>query len=444
MQSRAESAARGIRRPRSCWLLCALLWTAAGHAHELPEAAASQPGPTRFVTEEEAVGRLFDLLQQRLAVMPAVAAAKWQTKAPIFDQPRETAVIQRAQALGELMGLTKESVGHLFELQALLAREVQSGLHEQWSDRGFDYSGPVPGLADLRPRLDALTEGLLRALHVAAPSLRRPEWASRWRSLALGRLQGPPWTDGSRQELLAILGGLRQEPVSASQRVLASGILRIGTTGDYAPFSLEKDGVLDGSDVELAEELARDLHARAVFVRTSWATMLEDLQADRFDLAMGGVSITPARQAAASFSESYQYGGKTILARCADAPKYPDLGAVDRPDVRVIVNPGGTNEQFIHGNVHRARIVTYPDNRGIFDELVAGHADVMITDDVEVELQTRRHKELCRSFPGTLTHADKAALLPRDSTLVPVTNAWLHSAQAEGEPARLLNQFLNR
>ncbi|HUI59405.1 MAG TPA: gamma subclass chorismate mutase AroQ, partial [Steroidobacteraceae bacterium] len=334
------------------WLLVGLLWA---------QVASSQSGPARFTSDEEAVGQLFDVIQQRLAVMPAVAAVKWQTHAPILDPPRELAVIQRAQDLAAPMGLAKDSVQRLFELQMRLAREVQMGLQEHWETNGFDYAGPAVTLADLRPRLDGLTLELLRALYVAAAPLRRPELASRLKSLAAGKLQGTVWTDSSRQELLGILQSLRMEPAPAHGRLLSSGILRVGTTGDYAPFSLEKDDVLDGSDIELAEELARDLHARAVFVRTSWSAMLDDLQADRFDLAIGGVSITPAREAVASFSSSYVTGGKTIIARCKDSQLYRSLAAVDRPTVRVIVNPGGTNDQFVRANVHRARVVTYPD-----------------------------------------------------------------------------------
>src|SRR6202035_3953367 len=112
-------------------------------------------------------------------------------------------------------------------------------------------------------------------------------------------------------------------------------------------------------------------------------------------------------------------GGKTLLARCKDSARFHSgLASVDRPKVRVIVNPGGTNEQYVRSNVHQARIVVYPDNRAIFDEIAAGRADVMITDDVEVELQARHHPGLCRTFSGTLTHADKAILMPRDPNLV--------------------------
>jgi chorismate mutase len=53
----------------------------------------------KFSTEDAEVERILELADQRLAVMPAVAAVKWQTHAPIFDPPRETAVIQRAADL---------------------------------------------------------------------------------------------------------------------------------------------------------------------------------------------------------------------------------------------------------------------------------------------------------------------------------------------------------
>jgi cyclohexadienyl dehydratase len=196
--------------------------------------------------------------------------------------------------------------------------------------------------------------------------------------------------------------------------------------------------------VELAGLLAKQLGVAAVFVRTTWGTMVDDLRADRFDLAMGGVSVTPARAAVASFSVPYSSGGKTILARCEDAKKFGKLAAVDRRGVRVIVNPGGTNEQYVRANLHRATITVFPDNKAIFEEIRARRADVMITDDVEVELQTRRHPQLCRAFGGTLTHADKAVLMPKDSDVVAGVNSWLADAIREGEPARVLDQQMRR
>ena len=410
---------------------------------ESAQPGAAQAEPARFVTDEAAVGRILELADQRLGVMPAVAAAKWQTHAPIYDPPREAAVIQRAADLGSALGLGGEPLKRLFELQARLAREVQSLLQQAWKERGFSYAEPVTTLATLRPKLDGLTVDLLQALYIAAPVLQRDDFESHYQELAQQRLHAMGWTAQNRRELLQALHIVQVTSSAALQKISASGVLRVGTTGDYAPFSLEEHGSLNGSDIELAQRLAAQLHAHAVFIHTSWGSLADDLSRGAFDVAMGGISITPAREAQGAFSVPYFSGGKTILARCSDSRRFrAGIGSVDRAKVRVIVNPGGTNEQYVRAHIHHARIVVFPDNRGIFSELSAGHADVMITDDIEAELQSRHYPGLCRVFSGTLTHADKAILMPRDPDLVTAVNDWLTTAVAAGEPARVLQEYL--
>jgi cyclohexadienyl dehydratase len=406
-------------------------------------------GNQHFASASASVEQALSLADERMALMPAVAAWKWQNKALIADPERERAVISRAVELAGTMGLAPEGVQAFFEVQVRAARDAQARLHQRWREKGFDFPSPIPSLeGDLRPKLDRITLDLLRALYLAGSELKRADFVTTYAAQTDGlRAQG--WSDSNKRELLAALGSIRKLPLvpisvqpATPRRIAAAGVLRIGTTGDYAPFSIERDGVLTGADVELGEALAARLHVAPVFVRTSWSSLLEDLQADRFDVAIGGISVTPAREAAAAFSVPYSSGGKTIVSRCQDTRRYEKLASVDRRGVRVVVNPGGTNEQYVRANVHRAKVIVFPDNRAIFDEIRAGRADVMITDDVEVELQTRRHRDLCRALPGTLTHADKAVLMPRDAALVAAVNAWLAESIKAGEPARLLERHL--
>jgi cyclohexadienyl dehydratase len=414
----------------------------------LPVCAQAQQ---HFLSAQESVEKVLTLVDERMALMPAVAAWKWQNQTLIADPERERIVAARAGEAARAMGLAPEGVQAFFEVQIRAARETQAALHERWRTGGFSFPTPIPSLAgDIRPQLDRLTVELLRAVNLAGAELERTDFVSAYGALVARLLNTEGWTDGGRRDVLIALSGIRRSPsaqssgsIPALQRIAAAGVLRIGTTGDYAPFSIERSGALSGADIDLGEGLARRLKVTPVFVRTTWPTLLDDLRAGRFDVALGGISVTPERAAVATLSLPYSSGGKTIVSRCADARRYRKLKAVDRNGVRVIVNPGGTNEQYVRANVHHAQVIVFPDNRAIFDEIRAGRADVMITDDVEVELQTRAHSDLCRTLPGTLTHADKAVLMPRDEALVAAVNAWLAESIKSGEPARLLQQHLS-
>jgi cyclohexadienyl dehydratase len=411
----------------------------------LTAAPAAVPAAEHFLSDEAAVSRILDVADQRLALMPGVAATKWQAHAPIAAPERERVVITHSGELAVPFGLAAEPVERVFEIQVRLAREWEEELTRQWQAHGFNYTGPIPDLnKQLRPQLDTITTELLRALYLAAPALRQADFASRYARLAETHLRASGWSAASRHELLVALAGIRQTPSPVLARITATHVLRVGVTGDYPPFSVESGGALSGADIDLARRLADHFHAQAVFIRTSWPSLLHDLHENDFDIAMGGISVTPERQSQADFSLPYASGGKTILARCAEASRFQDLAHVDHRGVRVIVNPGGTNEQYVREHLHEAQIRVYGDNRAIFDELRAGRADVMITDDTEAELQAHRHPELCRTLPGTLTHADKALLMPKDAAWVDAVNAWLQGAIANGDPARWLHESLSR
>ena len=236
-------------------------------------------------------------------------------------------------------------------------------------------------------------------------------------------------------------------PATASTRlddIMASGVLRVGTTGDYKPFSYRTGaGGFVGLDVALAGDLARSLGVKLQLVPTTWPAMMGDLADDKFDVAMGGVSVSLERQKKAWFSIPYLRDGKTPIARCDDAARYQTLADINRPEVRLIVNPGGTNERFARANAPRAKLTVHPDNVTIFDRIVAGDADVMVTDAIEARLQQRLHPKLCAIHPDVpFDFSEKAVLLPRDAALKAYVDQWLHQAIESGAFARANEQWL--
>jgi cyclohexadienyl dehydratase len=390
-----------------------------------------------------AAARVLDAINDRLSLMPAVAAVKWMSGAPVSDPDREAEVLDQAAARALELGLDVPAVRLLFAEQIRLARESQQRLHDEWRASGVcpPCNAPI-NLTGLRTAIDAVNEGLLIALYLAAPVAATAPGAETLFQAADALWAAHVPAENDRRALADAVRSVRRTAGAGWERIKASGILRIGTTGDYAPFSLEADGKLRGADIQLALDLALRLKLLPIFVRTTWPTLLQDLQADRFDVALSGISFTAERAAVAQFSDPYQQGGKTILARCTERDEFENLAEVDRPGVRVIVNPGGTNERYVRESLHEATIVVHPDNRTIFDEIVADRADVMITDDIEVELQTRRHPELCRAFAGTLTQGDKRILMANDKRLHEVVNSWLALARLAGIPRLYLESAM--
>jgi cyclohexadienyl dehydratase len=404
---------------------------------------AARAADAHFNDPDHDVENVIDLLRARLDLMPEVAAWKYAHDLPVVDVARERDVLNATVVRARGLGIDPARARALFDLQILLARQIQERRIDQWRE-GRRMDVRQRDLAtELRPELDRIGNDLLAALYLALPTFARADFTTRYAALQ-SRLTVPGISDDDAADLWSALGALRAESTTTGSRVAASKVLRVGLTGDYAPFSLESQGALSGVDVETAQALATALGARAVFVRTTWSTLLADYRAHQFDVAMGGISVTPERARVASFSVAYHRGGKTPIVRCGSEAQFDTLAEIDRPDVRLIVNPGGTNETFARERLSHAHLSVHPDNRTIFAELAANRADVMVTDDVEVELAIRHSKGLCRATTATFTQADKAILLPREPAFVASVDRFLSAEIAGGAIARRLDAALGR
>lgn len=228
--------------------------------------------------------------------------------------------------------------------------------------------------------------------------------------------------------------------------IVARDTIIIGTTGDYRPLSFrEPDGSCWGFCIEVAGEIAKRLGVHTRFVQTSWPTLSDDVLAEpqRFDLAIGGITITDARRETMCMSEGYLANGKTILCRATEAGRYRSLADIDMPGVRVMVNPGGLNEQFARKHLTRATILVHQRNEDIPTLVAEGRADVMITEITEAPYYVQTDSRLAAPLLNEpFTRGEIGVLMRRgQDDLLEMVNGVIRRMKSDGTLRRLHEKY---
>jgi cyclohexadienyl dehydratase len=91
-----------------------------------------------------------------------------------------------------------------------------------------------------------------------------------------------------------------------------------------------------------------------------------------------------------------------------------------------------------------AQLTIHPDNTSVFNEIMDGRADVMVTDGIEVIQQTLLHPQLCATaVPAPFTWLEKAYLMTNDPALIVAVNTWLREERDSGAWDRILTAALH-
>lgn len=249
------------------------------------------------------------------------------------------------------------------------------------------------------------------------------------------------------QHSVFILSTFTDIPVEGKvAEIIERGTLLIGTTGDYRPLSFrEDDGTYWGFGIEVAKDIAGGLGVGIEFVKTSWPTLTADVLADpqTFDFAIGGITITDARRETMLMSDGYLANGKTILCRASERDSYKSLADIDKPGVRVMVNPGGLNEKFANEHLTHATIIVHQKNEEIPALIAEGKADVMITEITEAPYYVQSDPRLAAPLLNEpFTHGEIGVLMQKgQEDLLQMVNNTIQKMKSDGTLRRLHEKY---
>jgi len=234
-------------------------------------------------------------------------------------------------------------------------------------------------------------------------------------ALSLGCGSLPPAPTTSRAAEPVVLPAKTSAPKPRRAR------LRVGTSGDYAPFSIrDASGTVHGFDAEIAAALATDLELELEWVSFRWPTLQTQIENGEFDLAMGGVTWQPTRAVLGYLTRAVARGGPCVLG--------------DEQAARVAVNRGGVLEAWARGHFKGRELLTVDANRTLPDLLADGRAGAIVTDSFERKAFAR---------PGWSVRCEPALtrkvywLAPNHAPLATRIDDWLRANTTRVESAQL-------
>jgi cyclohexadienyl dehydratase len=246
--------------------------------------------------------------------------------------------------------------------------------------------------------------------------------------------------------LLALPAAAQAPSPDRLQKILASGVLRVGTTMDTPVFSMRDpaSGKLEGFDMDALATLGPALGVRIEYVKMTFGSMLADLAADKFDVAMSGMGRTLDRARAATFSKPYMRYGKLMMIRSADRERFGALADLDRPGVRIAYNQGGLNDRFANTMFRQATPVGFASNELATADLLAGKVDAQVSDSTAAIYLARQDPRLAAMRPDDVFNPVYVAMLLRrdDQTLLNYINIWIDQVELDGTLAKLRAKWL--
>lgn len=188
-------------------------------------------------------------------------------------------------------------------------------------------------------------------------------------ALALTAVAPAPATAQDAQQALA--------QSSVIEAIKQRGQMRVGMA-TFVPWAMrDKNGELIGFEIDVAKKLAADMEVTVEFVPTAWDGIIPALLAGKFDVIIGGMSITPARNLTVNFTDPYANSSLGVMAhKNAEGKVWPD--DYNAPDVTFVCRRGATPCAYIAERFPKAELRQFDDQGQTVQEVLNGSAHVLI------------------------------------------------------------------
>ena len=168
---------------------------------------------------------------------------------------------------------------------------------------------------------------------------------------------------------------------STIEQIIKRGELRVGFESGYVPFEMtNKKGEFIGFDMDFGRRLAKSMGVKFVPVNTAWDGIIPALVTGKFDIIMGGMTITQERNLKVNFADPYIVVGQTILLNKKHEGTVKSIKDLNDPKYIVTSRLGTTGEQAIKNYIPKATYKGFESEAEAGLEVINGKADALVYD----------------------------------------------------------------
>ena len=246
--------------------------------------------------------------------------------------------------------------------------------------------------------------------------------------------------------ILAVLITLVSFSVKAEStlnKILTSGELRVGTTGDWDPMSMKDPATnqYKGFDIDVTSELAKDMGVKVTYVPTDWKTIVSGIASNRYDISTSATK-TEKRALVAGFTNSYYKYATVALVLKKNEKKFPSWESLNNENVIIATTLGTSQEQLAKKLFTKSKLKSIEAPARDFQEVLAGRADGNITSSTEANKLVITYPELAIVQDGEKNPAFLAMMVSKDDKeWNDYVSKWINDKKTSGFFTNLLAKY---
>ncbi len=140
----------------------------------------------------------------------------------------------------------------------------------------------------------------------------------------------------------------------------------------------DKSGNYIGFEIDVAKKLAKDMGVEIEFVPTKWSGIIPALLTGKFDIIIGGMSVTPQRNLKVNFSTPYEFSGLSIVASRELAGGRTTLADFNNPETTIAVRLGTTAAEAAKNFLPQAKTLFFDEESQTIQELLNGRVQAVV------------------------------------------------------------------